>query len=231
VLSDGQTIILLGSIAAALQLVGYLAYVRNSEIEPNPLTWLMFAYGTILLTILEWDSDATRAELMLPCVCSGMALYVAGHCWVRARRADPTVWWPRAWWPDDWRDRSAFQVDLLLTALYLVAAMLLYSDRIGEGTKDVLVGLFLIAANLTTFSAFFPLIRNVVENPDLERTGPWATWACAYTLLGVTTFAVQGGAWNELMLYPLLNAVLHGTVAFLSRKSRRDMYLQALVLR
>ena len=71
------------------------------------------------------------------------------------------------------------------------------------------------------------LIRSVVEDPSHERTAPWAVWASAYALLGATTFAVQGQLWSELMLYPLLNAVLHGSVAVLSRRSRRERHARA----
>ena len=212
----------LGLLAGLLQLVGYLLYVRDEEIEPNPVTWLMFAYGTMLLTVLEWDRQASAAELALPVVCSSMALFVAARCWRRARRADPSRWWPREWWPDDWRDRASFQADLALTALYLAAAALTYSRWIGEGARETAVIVFLVGANLTTLTAFFPLLRGVVEDPSHERSTPWAVWAAAYALLGVTTYAVQGEIWSELMLYPALNTVLHGSVAVLSRQSRRE---------
>ena len=65
-----QMILYVGLLAGALQLIGYLLYLRDEEIEPNPVTWLMFAYGTILLTLLEWDRQASGAELALPAVCS-----------------------------------------------------------------------------------------------------------------------------------------------------------------
>ena len=35
---------------------------------------------------------------------------------------------------------------------------------------------------------------------------------------------MQGEIWSELMLYPVLNTVLHGTVAVLSRRSRRERH-------
>ncbi|HVL18879.1 MAG TPA: hypothetical protein VM387_12805, partial [Gemmatimonadales bacterium] len=212
----------IGLLAGLLQLVGYLLYVRDEEIEPNPVTWLMFAYGTMLLTVLEWDRQASAAVLALPVVCSSMALFVAARCWRRARRADPSRWWPREWWPDDWRDRASFQADLALTALYLAAAALTYSRWIGEGARETAVIVFLVGANLTTLTAFFPLLRGVVEDPSQERSTPWAVWAAAYALLGVTTYAVQGEIWSELMLYPVLNTVLHGSVAVLSRRARRE---------
>jgi hypothetical protein len=214
--------LLFGVAAGMLQLFGYVVYMRDADIEPNPVTWLMFAYGTMLLTALEWDSEATAAELILPLVCSAMAVFVAARCWRRARLRDPLRYWPREWWPEDWRDRAAFQIDLILTALYLGAALLTYGDRIGVEMKNAAVVIFLIAANLTTLSAFFPLIRNVVEHPERERTLPWAIWTSAYALLGLATVLSQGRLWNELMLYPLMNAGLHGMVAYLSRKSRRE---------
>ncbi len=224
-------IALLALAAGLLHLIGYAVYVRHDDIEPNPVTWLMFAYGTLLLTVLEWDSDATPAELVLPTVCSGMAMFVAARCWWRARRADPSRLWPSAWWPSDWRDRAAFQIDIVLTVLYLAAAVLLYGDWIDARGKALAVLVFLLAANFTTFSAFFPLIRNVVANPGDERAAPWAIWTCAYALLGVTTFLAQGGFWTVLMVYPAQNALLHGTVAVLSRKSRRDGFPAARAAR
>ena len=151
-----QMMLYLGLLAGFLQLVGYLLYVRDDDIEPNPVTWLMFAYGTMLLTLLEWDREASGAELLLPLVCSSMAIFVAARCWWRAYRRDPSRFWPREWWPEDWRDRIAFQTDLALTALYLAAAMLAYSNWIGEEARELAVVVFLVAANLTTLPPSSP---------------------------------------------------------------------------
>lgn len=214
----------IGLAAGILHLAGYFAYFRDADIEPNPVTWLMFAYGTSLLTVLEWDSNASYAELFLPAVCSAMAVFVAWRCWRRARQKDPTRFFPQEWWPQDRRDRAAFQIDLLLTALYVAAAAMLYLDWIDDRSQEFVVMAFLVAANLTTYSAFFPLLRSVAENPQCERTEPWAIWACAYALLGVTTFMHQGEIFTVLMMYPVQNAVLHATVAYLARPSRRARY-------
>jgi hypothetical protein len=174
-----EMIFALGFCAAVLQLGGYVIYLRDAAIEPNPVTWLMFSYGTIILTLLELDSEASTAELLLPAICAIMAVCVAGRCWLRAAKKNPGMIWPREWWPDDWRDRSAFQFDLFLTAMYILVWILLLFELIGRDSMDVAVLAFLIAANMTTFSAFFPLIRSVAEDPDRERTLPWAIWATA----------------------------------------------------
>jgi hypothetical protein len=217
-------ILYLGLLAGLLQLIGYVFYLRDDDIEPNPATWLMFAYGTMLLTMLEWDRQATIVELFLPLVCSGMAVVVAARCWLKARRREPSRLWPREWWPEDRRDRLAFQSDLMLTALYVCAAGLGYSHWISEEARNVAVLIFLIATNLTTFSGFFPLIRCVYVDPGKEREAPWAIWTAAYAMLGVTTYLTHGHFWSELMLYPIVNALLHGTVAVLVRRSRRDAF-------
>lgn len=223
VFDSANMILAIGFCAALLQLVGYVIYLRDSHIEPNPVTWLMFSYGTIILTLLELDSEASMAELLLPSICAVMAVCVAGRCWLRAVRRTPGVYWPREWWPEDWRDRSAFQFDLFLTGMYICVWFLLHFELIGQDSKEIAVLAFLIAANMTTFSAFFPLLRSVAEDPDRERTLPWAIWASAYAMLGVATYASQGDLWNELMIYPVVNAVLHGSVAYLSRASRRAL--------
>lgn len=223
-IATAQLVTLLGAAAASLHVIGYFTYLRDPEIEPNPLTWMMFSYGTVLLTLLEWDSDASGAELLLPLVCSAMAIYVAIVCWRRARRRNPRSLFPREWFSHDWRDRAAFQADVALTICYIGASLLMGTDWIDRDLKEVAVFTFLVAANLTTFSAFFPLIRGVLENPEVERTTPWAIWAGAYGLLALTTFASNGTVFSHLMLYPVLNATLHGSVAFLSRPSRRASF-------
>ena len=216
----------LGLLAGVLQLVGYLIYVRDEEIEPNPVTWLMFAYGTMLLTMLEWDRQASAAG-------------------ARASRSSAAAWrstWRAAAGGVPTGKRSLALLAARMVARGLAGPRLLPGgprpDRalprrrrfsptsrwIGEGAREVAVVVFLIGANLTTLTAFFPLIRSVVEDPSHERTAPWAVWATAYALLGVTTYAMQGEIWSELMLYPALNTVLHGSVAVLSRRSRRERH-------
>src|SRR3989344_5308338 len=109
----------LGILAAGLQVVAYILYIRDDEIDPNPTTWFMFAYGTGLLAIMEWDSDATPAELFLPTVCALFSIYVSLRCWIRARKADPSRLWPRGWWPDDFWEKVSFTLDIFITVEHL----------------------------------------------------------------------------------------------------------------
>jgi len=189
-----------GIIAGALQALGYGLYIRQSlkhEIEPNAATWFMFSYGTFLLGVLEFSRGAKLELLYLPAVCATLSIAVAFICWKRGMLR----------WPEEWQDRLAFLVDVILTICYVGAWFL---DEEERGYANLV---FLVCSNLTTISSFSPLIRGAKR---MERALPWAVWACAYTILGIATFA-KGGLWTELMIYPVLNAYLHGRVAWLAR--------------
>ena len=49
-----------------------------------------------------------------------------------------------------------------------------------------------------------------------ESPLPWVVWAIAYIALAAATFTKEG-LWTELMIYPVLNAILHGRVVWLAR--------------
>ncbi len=214
-----------GIIAGLLQFIGYVLYIKDEDIDPNPVTWFMFAYGTALLTVLEWDSNATFAELILPGVCSAMSIYVSYRCWQKARAKNPREWWPHDWWPSEWQDKVAFQTDIALTVGYLLAWTLLFMNVLNGGQKAVSVAFFLVASNLTTISSFLPLLRGTIKNPNTERATPWLVWAVAYAALIPVTLAAQGTFWHVLMLYPVLNTLMHGMVAWYARPSRRSTFL------
>ena len=70
----------LGSFAAVAQIVAYVGYLRlflAGKIKPNAASWLMFAYGTGVMAVLEWQSDAHWFELALPIACATMSVIVA----------------------------------------------------------------------------------------------------------------------------------------------------------
>lgn len=216
-----DTVLLLGILAGILQFYGYVVYIRDTHIDPNPITWFMFAYGTILLTVLEWDSNATFSELILPSVCSVMAIYVSFRCWRVAIHKHPNEWWPREWWPDNWQDKFAFQTDIALTAGYIIAWTLAITSFVSPEDKALAVLFFLITSNLSTISSFYPLLRSTFVNPSTERAYPWLIWTLAYAVLIPVTYLAQGTVWHELMLYPVLNTILHGLVAWYARPKRR----------
>lgn len=200
---------MLGILAGALQALGYTLYIRQvlrKEIEPNAATWLMFAYGTALLGILEFSRGAGWELLYLPAACAAMSIVVAFICWKQG-----TLHWPK-----EWQDQLAFVTDVVLTVCYAGAWGLAVSGVLDESERGYANLAFLICSNLTTITSFSPLIRGAVRK---ESPMPWVVWTYAYTVLGVTTFATEG-LWTELMIYPVLNAVLHARVAWLAQSRK-----------
>lgn len=215
-----------GIVAGVLQAAGYFFYVRGAkkkEIEPEPVTWFMFAYGTALLTVLEWDNAATWPELILPVVCAVTSLYVSYLCWQEVRKSNPKRWLPYDAWPEARSDQVSYVGDLALTAGYVLVWAALFMDLIEPGLKETAVLVFLVGSNLTTVTSFGPIIRSTYLAPRKERALPWVIWTLAYVVLGYVTYATHGW-YTVLMLYPAMNAVFHGLVAVLALPGRRNRH-------
>ena len=209
-------LIALGLIAGLLQFWGYWIYLTIESIDPNPVTWFMFAYGTAILTILEWDSDATFAELILPTVCAALSIWVSVRCWLWARRRDPSRWWPHDWWPEDRLEQYSFLTDIAITVGYLAAWGLATFALVPPEYREWAVLAFLLLSNASTLPSFYPLLRETYLDPSKEHWLPWVIWTLAYLVLGYVTFVTQGTLWHVLMLYPASNALMHGLVAVVS---------------
>jgi len=234
-----NTVIALGLLAGLVQFIGYALYWQLSiknEIDPNPLTWLMFAYGTALLTVLEWDNSAVWYELVLPTVCSICAIGIALLIWVRSKE-----WWPAVWTISKNTDGAAFKWDMIITVAYVIVAYLSMLAFFESSTREILVLMFLVIANLTTFTSFVPILRETYKFPEHEDWRPWALWTISYSLLFVTSFVVgfigdgkvmMPDSWNittwsisfwmwlTILSYPATNAPLHALVGWFARPAR-----------
>lgn len=194
----------LGLIAAILQIAGYAVYIRNfrrDAIKPNAASFFMFAYGTTLLTFLEWKSGAGWALLALPAACAILGVIVALMC-LREGATEPV----------DRFERRAFGIDVWLTIFYMGFAL---SE--GDGERFALP--FLILTNLSAIVCFIPILRSTWRSPSREMAGPWLLWTAAYAMLAITTVQAEGMNNPVLMLYPLLNLVLHGAMVLLVLRS------------
>lgn len=224
-LSDISLLLLLGIIAGILQVIGYIIYILHDDIDPNPVTWFMFAYGTAILTILEWDMEATLPELILPATCSIFAIYVSWRCWVHARRRDPSKWWPEDWWPNDRIQQLSFVSDIIITIGYITIWVFVVFGTMSSDTKVLAVFWFLLLSNISTFPAFYPIIHETYKQPGKENFLPWFIWAAAYGLLAVVTYITHKEIFSLLMLYPLSNVVLHAMVGIIALSKNGDSKL------
>lgn len=202
----------LGILAALLQVAGYAFYgakILKRDIRPNAISWLMFAYGTTLLLIVEWDRDASFALLALPIACSISSILVAVYALRKMRIV----------WPDHFLESFSFGVDLFLTVVYASTWVLLLMDAIDETQKSLAEIIILVCWNIGIFTSFFPLLRQVYHHPLTEHPTPWFIWSLAYMFLTVATYIEIG--FNELILYPLLNVGIHGFIALHTAYWRR----------
>ncbi len=207
----------LGLLAALLQACGYFVYVTQvlrKEIRPNASSWTMFAYGTTLLLVLELDRGAQLSLLALPAVCAISSITIAMYCHFRGGR----------FWPKHAIDQMSFVLDVLITIVYITGWILLTRGNITPDQKETIDLTLLVCWNIGILTAFFPLLREVYHHPHLERSLPWVIWSCAYATLVVTTLVSVGGV-NELLLYPLINMIVHVFVAHHTREHRRRRML------
>ncbi len=216
-------VLLLGIIAGLLQVIGYVIYILHEDIDPNPVTWFMFAYGTAILTLLEWDMKATLPELILPATCSIFAIFVSWRCWKEARRRNPSKWWPEDWWPSDKIQQMSFVSDILITIGYIGIWAFVAFGTMSPEIKVLAIFWFLLLSNLSTFPAFYPIIHETYKHPEKENFLPWFIWAIAYTLLGIVTYVTHSEIFSLLMLYPISNAILHAGVGCMALRKKGDL--------
>lgn len=196
------TVYNLALLSGLFQALGYLVYIRKSlrhEVEPNPTTWFMFAYGTAMLAVLEWDRNADFTLLILPITCALLSLRVAAICWSQGRLK----------WPDSWLERFAFLMDLSLTVAYISMWLTSRYGAITSADRNLLVLVFLVLTNASTIVSFIPILGGTWDNPRKEHPLPWSIWCFAYCTLGYVTY-LEHGVWSEFMIYPVSNALLHG---------------------
>jgi len=228
-------ITIFGTIAAILQGLGYWWYNKKHtqhQTDPNPYTWLMFAYGTFLLTLLELDTLIVEfgrlnwigaALLLLPIVCSFGAIWIFWKIY----RKNKIERIRSIFWPSDRTDQFSLLMDLAITFAYVACWALLFWALISEQARDNVAWWALFFANASAVPGFIPMYRAILKGEEIEYTAPWTIWGLAYAALTVATFIKVETLWHALMFYPLANTVLHLLVAIMvvyARKRQHSVY-------
>ncbi len=175
--------------------------------EPNPISWLMFAYGTTFLVMIEAGLGATWRELMLPVFCAISSIAVAVLAWRNRKGVVSLTMYD--WW--------TFRIDVMLTIAYIALWTLLWSGVIGADYRDTVLAALLAGISATTLTAFMPLIRSAFRNPASEHPAPWFVWSIAYAALLLTTVLdLPETNAAPLLVYPAISFSLHALVAILA---------------
>ena len=205
-------------LSGCAQAAAYAYYVRLAILGatwPNPLSWLMFAYGTVLVVLIETQSGASWRELVLPVVCAACSIVIAVIAWRKSGAGDALT-------TIDW---VVFLADIALTVSYIVAWTLARNGMLDDSQYMNANVALLIGVNATTFTSFVPLFKSTLRNPKTEHPGPWIVWSLAYFLLLVTTALNANGAWSGLLIYPAINFILHSDVAALVFPEREKRHV------
>jgi hypothetical protein len=207
-----QILSIAAGVAIALGYVIYFFQTIRNEISPNPATWLMWAYGTILLTIVEADLNAPFWLLLLPIVCSVCGVGVALLCWRRNKMHFPKG-----------TDAYAFFIDLILTCVYVCTWAFSEFGFLTGNQLLMATMVVLVCSNLSTIVSFIPIVRSTYSNPSHESPLPWFIWTFSYLFLGYATILAHGddltGSVMLLLLYPVSCFVLHGVIGLLAYRN------------
>ncbi|MBX9723697.1 MAG: hypothetical protein K2X81_19990 [Candidatus Obscuribacterales bacterium] len=208
----------LASLSVTFHVLGYMAFIFFSETmkyKPNSISWLMFAYGTTITAVLEKEVGAPLPLLMLPAICAIFSVWVAYRCLTNGNAELPKH-------PLDW---LALATDITITVCYFLVSHMMERGMITPEIREHVVLGLLVAATSGSILPFIPQIRGMLDGSVTEHWLPWILWSLAYAFLAITTLSIHGLN-GSLILYPLINLVLHILVfllaVFLPRKPQLD---------
>lgn len=207
--------------AGLLMVIGYAVYIyldiKHEHIDPNPLTWLMFAYGTVLLTVLEYSLGSDWRVLVVPLICSFGGVLVFARC---ARKYSISRARFKELFKNRW-DKLSLVSDLLITAGYTVLWALVMVDILSVVWAFWATVAFLFLSNASTVPQFIPMYQDVLADPKKEHWLPWAIWSASYAILWWLTLVDPATSGEGVVLlysylfYPVSNVFLHAAVGVL----------------
>lgn len=187
---------MMGIIAAAVHLTGYVIYnrqINRGDSVPNLTSWGIFALLAVIGAVSYYNINIEAwYESGPPIVGACASTFTFIHAIGGGRFQRPTI-----------REGFILVICLLSIVVYVVLQSAAYSNFI------VIIA-FLVA--------FWPMFNAVRRNPVLEKPIPWIVWTCGYTLFLIVV--LLGSHWERLFL-PITLGSINASMIWLSSESRR----------
>jgi len=191
--------LMLGVLAGALQLAGYIAYNASfvkRGVRPNTASWFIWAFGSVASSWSYVTMSKGHAEDILPIVCSVSCILTFIHVLTRGERKKI-----------DSHELLIIGIDILVVIFWIITSL------VGFGEKAAIVANLMFQAS--TLLSFGPMIREVYKDGEAETKLPWILWSCAYAM-EIAVLWVQHSVWNE-WVYPIVCLPLHVIVAIFAK--------------
>lgn len=185
----------IGIAAGVLQGCAYIVYILQmvrAECRPNGMSWVMWAYGTAVLLVIEVRLGAPLSVLVLPAICLACSITIAVHAYWRGVALAPTRL--------DW---GVLGLDVMLTVAYVALVL-----KEAHPAETAALGLVFVAlTGATSLTSTWPILCSTWREPSHERPLAWFIWSAAYGMLALAVM-LEGLSWHYLV-YPTLCQALH----------------------
>ena len=189
----------LGTGAGLVQLAAFVLYIRSlrrGRARPNGMSWLMWAYGSLVPFYIASDTGAPAPVLLVPVLCALLSMWVAFRAFV----GGPSV-------PAARHDWLVLAVDVAILGGYLAHL----SGRLpGEGVDAS----FLLLPAASSVLSFWPVLRSTCLDPSHEQPLAWFVWSVSYGLMALAVMAA-GLPWPYLA-YPVITQAMNILVGLLA---------------
>lgn len=188
----------LAFIACVLQIYGHFRYNRESGIYPNPTSWTLWGWTSLIDALNYEEMTGDWQKNLLPFTCAICCIVTWVICAVRSKFQFKKMK------VSDW-------ITLALCTISLVTW-----KRFGLVTEANLI------LQVDNAISFIPIIVGVARDPEEEKPSAWMWWTVSY-ILGSLVVGLRLSQWEELV-YPAGCAFLHLLVGLLAlRRPKTDL--------
>lgn len=189
---------ILSTLSGMIQFLGYIVYgtlVFRKYIKANTGSWMIWAFGNLLVCFTYMENTESIYQEVLPFVCSISCLVLVVVFLFFKKFNKPT-----------WYEYLFFGVDFLISIYWFF-------------NREVYI--VHIIFDLSAVISFIPIYIEIYNDPTTEKKEPWLIWSFAYFLLIIISLIEKA----ELVtfLYPISYFILHIIIVYIlnSRNKKR----------